>query len=305
MNIVLTGASGQLGTELYPLLSELGEVTVVDRSPGPPGCITFDLANLHRTEILLNRLRPDLVVNAAAYTAVDQAEKNQELAFRLNAELPACLARWSSSNQRCLLHFSTDYVFDGSAQRAYREDDPTHPINVYGESKRAGELAIQASGCLHLIVRTSWVYSTHGNNFLLTMLRLAGERPELGVVSDQTGCPTWARNLAKAAVQLLQLMQDDQKWAEYSGIYHYCDATVTTWYDFARKIFEQALELGLLQKMPLLNAIQTSDFPQLAQRPRFSVLDTGAVHERFGIIPPDLNWSIKECLKDYRQDNRL
>lgn len=299
MNILLTGASGQLGSELYPMLSELGAVTPVDRNPGQLGCMSFDLADLHRTEILLNRLRPDLVVNTAAYTAVDQAEKNHELAFRLNAELPACLALWCSSNQRCLLHFSTDYVFDGSAKRACREDDPTNPINVYGDSKRAGELAIQASGCHHLIVRTSWVYSTHGNNFLLTMLRLASERPQLGVVSDQTGCPTWARNLARASLQLLQAMQSEQQWLEHSGIYHYCDSTATTWYDFARMIFEQAVELGLLQTMPVLNAITSSDFPQLAERPQYSVLDTGTVRERFGIIPPDLNWSIKECLKDY------
>lgn len=301
MNILLTGASGQLGTELYPLLGELGEVTAVDRDPGPLGGVSFDLADLHRTEILLNQKRPDLVVNTAAYTAVDQAQNNRELAFRLNAELPACLARWSANNQCSLLHFSTDYVFDGSAKRAYREDDPACPINVYGDSKRAGELAILSSGCKHLILRTSWVYSTHGNNFLLTMLSLARQRPELGVVSDQTGCPTWARNLARASLQLLHSMQSKQQWDAHGGLYHYCDSTVTTWYDFARMIFEQALEPGLIQTMPVLRAIQSSDFPQLAERPRYSVLDTARVRERFGIIPPDLNWSLKQCLNDYQQ----
>lgn len=305
MNILLTGASGQLGTELYPLLSELGNVTAVDRNPGPLGSLSQDLADLHQCEILLDRIRPGLVVNTAAYTAVDQAENNQELAFRLNAALPARLARWSAINQCSLLHFSTDYVFDGSANRAYREDDPTQPINVYGDSKRAGELAIEASGCQHLIVRTSWVYSTHGNNFLLTMLRLAGQRPQLGVVSDQTGCPTWARNLARAAVHLLRAMQSEQKWHDYGGIYHYCDSTVTTWYDFARMIFEHAVELGLLRAMPVLTAVQSDDYPQLAERPRYSVLDTGTVCERFGIVPPDLNWSIKECLKDYQRDAQV
>ncbi len=300
MNILLTGASGQLGSELYPLLSELGNVTAVDRDPGRMGSISQDLSDLNSCEILLNRLRPDLIVNTAAYTAVDQAENNRLSAFRLNAELPACLGQWGANNQCTLLHFSTDYVFDGSAKRAYRESDSTRPINVYGDSKRAGERAIQASGCQHLIVRTSWVYSTHGKNFLLTMLRLAGQRSELGVVSDQTGCPTWARNLARAAVQLLQAMQSEHKWDEYGGVYHYCDSTVTTWYDFARMIFNQAVELGLLQTMPVLNAIQSSDFPQLAERPRFSVLDTGTVRERFGIIPADLTWSLEECLKDYQ-----
>lgn len=300
MNILLTGASGQLGTELYPMLSELGKVTAVDRNPGPLGSVSLDLGDLLQTENLLNRQRPDLVVNAAAYTAVDQAENNRELAFRLNSELPACLARWSASRKSPLLHFSTDYVFDGSSDRAYREDDRGCPINVYGDSKLAGELAIQSSGCKHLIVRTSWVYSTHGNNFLLTMMRLARERPELGVVSDQTGCPTWARSLARASRQLLQAVQSKQQWDAYGGVYHYCDSTVTTWYDFASRIFEQALEMGLLEAMPVLKAIQSSDFPQLAERPRFSVLDTAKMREYFGIIPPDLDESLKECLKDYR-----
>ncbi len=301
MNILLTGASGQLGTELYPLLSQLGDVTALDLHPGQHGSIAQDLSDLHRFEILLNRLRPNLVVNTAAYTAVDQAENNHELAFRLNAELPACLARWCNSNHRRLMHFSTDYVFDGSGQSAYRENDPTAAINIYGESKRAGELAIQTSACHYLIVRTSWVYSTHGSNFLLTMLRLASQRPELGVVSDQSGCPTWARNLAKASVQMLLAMQSEQDWEQHSGIFHYCDATITTWHDFARMIFEKAAEQGILQTVPMLKAIQSSDFPQLATRPKYSVLDTQAIQDRFGIAPPDLDWSLSECLKDYQE----
>ncbi|MDZ4728982.1 MAG: dTDP-4-dehydrorhamnose reductase [Xanthomonadales bacterium] len=303
MNILLTGSSGQLGTELYSLLLPLGLVTLVDRSAGLHDTIQQDLTDLHQFEILLNRLRPDLIVNTAAYTAVDQAEKDHETAFRLNAELPACIARWCKTNQRKLLHYSTDYVFDGVGQHAYRETDPTGPINVYGDSKLAGELAIKTSGCKHIILRTSWVYSTHGNNFLLTMLRLAKQRPELGVVSDQTGCPTWARNLARASLQVLQAVQNDNGledgWATHSGTYHYCDATITTWYDFARVIFAKAVELSILNSAPVLNAIASKDFPQLAIRPMYSVLDTQTVQDRFGVFPPGLDQSLSACLQDY------
>jgi dTDP-4-dehydrorhamnose reductase len=299
MNILLTGSSGQLGTELYPLLLQLGQVSLVDRTAGSHSTIQQDLTDMHQFEILLNRLRPDLIVNTAAYTAVDQAENDHETAFRLNAELPACIARWCKTNQRPLLHYSTDYVFGGSGHEAYRESDPTAPLNVYGDSKLAGELAIKASQCQHLILRTSWVYSNHGNNFLLTMLRLAKQRPELGVVSDQTGCPTWARNLARASVQVLRAVQADGDWQAHSGTFHYCDATVTTWYDFARMIFTKAAALGILESAPKLNAIVSKDFPQLATRPMYSVLDTQAIKARFGVVPPGLDQSLSECLEDY------
>ena len=299
MNILLTGSSGQLGTELYPLLLELGQVTLVDRNAGLHYTVQQDLTDLQQFETLLNRLQPDLIVNTAAYTAVDQAEKDSATAFRLNAELPACLARWCKANQRSLLHYSTDYVFNGAGQHAYVETDPTSPINVYGDSKLAGELVIKASGCKHIILRTSWVYSVHGNNFLLTMLRLAGQRPELGVVSDQTGCPTWARNLARASLQVLQAVQNEQAWQENSGTYHYCDATVTTWYDFARMIFAKAADLGILPSAPLLNAIASKDFPQLAKRPMFSVLDTQKLRNRFAIDPAGLDQALSRCLEDY------
>lgn len=297
MNILLTGASGQLGTELSPLLHQLGKVSSLNRNLEKAASFSLDLVDLNGLEILLNRLKPDLIVNTAAYTAVDQAENNCESAFRLNAEVPACLARWCAANQKPLLHYSTDYVFDGESDRPYREDDATAPINVYGDSKRAGELAIRESGCLHVILRTSWVYSSHGNNFLLTMLRLARQRSELSVVSDQAGCPTWARNLASVSLQILQQLHSREDWEKYTGTYHYCDATVTTWYDFAQMIFRQATELGVLKTEPALKAIKSDDFPQLATRPKYSILDTRLLRDRFGVMPPGLEPSLRECLQ--------
>lgn len=298
MKILLTGASGQLGQELAPRLSALGEVTRVDRAAsGDPGTLQQDLADLNRLEVLLNRLRPDLLVNAAAYTAVDRAESEHEDAFRVNADLPGCLARWSARNGGLLLHYSTDYVFSGEAERPYRETDVTGPLNTYGDSKRAGEWQIAASGCAHLVLRTSWVYSGHGNNFVLTMLRLARERPSLDIVSDQVGCPTWARNLARVSAQMVEAVRgaagDDRR-----GIWHYCDSGIVSWYDFAQAIFEAARAAGLLERVPNTRPVRTEDFPQEAERPRYSVLDTSAIRRDFGIEPAALEPSLRACIEE-------
>lgn len=300
MNILLTGASGQLGQELLPLLRPHGTVTSLDRQIASADDRTLrqDLSDLNRLEILLNRSRPDLIVNAAAYTAVDRAESDPEAAFRINAELPGCLARWCERNDRLLLHYSTDYVFSGEATQPYREDAPTGPLNVYGESKLAGEWAIMASGCRHLVLRTSWVYSGHGNNFVLTMLRLARERPQLSIVADQTGCPTWARNLARVSAALLGQMSADVAGFGRWGIWHYCDTDVVSWYDFALAVFETALAAGLLERMPELTAVATADFPQAAIRPLYSVLDTTAIRDGFGIQPASLRASLQTCLTE-------
>jgi dTDP-4-dehydrorhamnose reductase len=299
MKILLTGAAGQLGQELHPRLARRGAVTAVDRQTvtGLEGRV-LDLSDLNQVEIFLNRLRPDVIVNAAAYTAVDQAESDSQTAFRVNADLPGCLARWTRRREAFLLHYSTDYVFGGESARPYREDDLTGPNNVYGDSKLAGEWAIKASECRHIILRTSWVYSTHGNNFVLSMLRLAGERTDLNVVCDQTGCPTWARNLADASKRLLdRVLCLDSVEPEY-GIYHYCDAGVTTWFDFAQSIFALAKKLGLLRAAPAMTPVKTETFPQAAQRPMYSVLDTSAIRSAFGIEPAGLQDSLEACLKE-------
>jgi dTDP-4-dehydrorhamnose reductase len=298
VNFLLTGASGQLGQELLPRLAALGEVTPVDRevADGDSRTLRQDLGDLNRVEIVLNRLRPDIIVNAAAYTAVDRAEEDSETAFHVNADLPGCLARWAQRNDRLLVHYSTDYVFSGEASEPYREDAPTGPLNVYGESKLAGEWAIAAAGCRHLLLRTSWVYSGHGHNFVLTMLRLARERPALSIVADQTGCPTWARNLAQATAQMLLRTLGPGADEPKSGTWHYCDNGVVSWYDFARKIFEIAFALGLLKQLPETRTVTSAEFRQLAERPRYSVLDTAAIRAEFGIEPPTLEASLRACL---------
>jgi len=304
LNILLTGSSGQLGRELLPQLQYLGIVSQVDRSveSASKKVLKQDLGDLNQVEIFLNRTSPDIIVNAAAFTAVDLAEDDNITAFRINAELPGCLARWSERNNCLLLHYSTDYVFSGEATRPYAEQDQTWPLNTYGDSKRAGEWAIAASKCRHIILRTSWVYSGIGNNFLLTMLRLARERPSLNIVGDQTGCPTWARNLAKVSRKVISRLTKDGPAYRLQGIYHYCDGDAVSWYDFARVIFSIATRIGLIEKVPEMTAVQSSDFPQIAERPLFSVLDTAKIHKDFGIEPAGLRQSLQSCLEEMAEN---
>lgn len=297
MLILLAGAAGQLGHELKPRLEALGKVVCVDRvDPGDQrGFLTADLGNRSATEVLLNRVRPDLVVNAAAYTAVDRAEDDRDTAFRINADLPACMARWCARNDRALLHYSTDYVFSGHADRPYTEADVAEPINVYGESKRAGEQEIARIACDHLVLRSSWVYSVHGNNFVLTMLQLAERRPELNIVIDQVGCPTWARNLAAASVEALgKLLENPSK----GGLYHYCDAGIVSWLEFARLIFSTAAGLGLLERVPQCRPVNSSALQQAARRPAYSAMDTSLIQRELGIEPAALAPSLRSCLND-------
>ncbi|HEX5093920.1 MAG TPA: dTDP-4-dehydrorhamnose reductase [Burkholderiales bacterium] len=266
MRILLTGATGQVGWELRRTLAPLGEVRAFDR-------YGLDLADAPPLAAAVRALQPDVIVNAAAYTAVDKAESERDLAFAVNATAPRVLAEEAKRIGAMLVHYSTDYVFDGEKASPYVEDDPAQPINVYGESKLAGERAIRASGCRHLILRTSWVYGPRGKNFYLTMRRLAKERPALRVVDDQTGAPTSSLAIAAATPRLLE------KGTE--GLYHMAAAGETTWCGFARVILERA---GLAT--PVVG-IPTKDYPTPARRPRNSRLDCSRLKAASGVaLPP-------------------
>ena len=284
MKILLLGGNGQVGYELLRSLSPLGEVIATTRSgqlPDGRNCEVADLSDPDTLPALVARIAPDLVVNAGAYTAVDRAEDEPELAFRVNAHAPAALAGACARAGIPIVHFSTDYVFDGSGTRPYREDDATAPLGVYGASKLAGEGEIAVSGARHLILRTAWVYATHGANFLRTMLRVGAERDELRVVADQIGSPTPAWLIADVCAQILR-----QGVAE-PGVRHLVAGGETTWHGFAEAIFESAFERGLIARRPTVHPITTADYPTRAQRPAYSVLDTTRLRRDYGLDLPD------------------
>lgn len=284
MRLLLLGGDGQVGHELRRSLAPLGELvtTTLSGRLAEDGsvCEALDLSQPDAIEPLLRRVRPDHVVNATAYTAVDRAESEPELAFAINAQAPERLARLCAADGIGLIHYSTDYVFDGSGTRPYLETDPTGPISVYGKSKLAGEEAIRASGADHLILRTAWVYATRGHNFLLTMLRLGGEREELRVVADQHGSPTPAWLLADAAAQVLR------QGLKQSGVRHLVAGGQTSWHGFAEAIFEEALARGLIARRPRVEPIATADYPTPARRPAYSVLDSGRLRDEYGLDVP-------------------
>lgn len=278
--ILITGKTGQVGYELERSLQGLGEIIAVDRSQ-------MDLSNLQQVRDVIRSVKPTLIVNPAAYTAVDQAEREPELAQRINGEAPGVMAEEAHKLGATLIHYSTDYVFDGTKEGAYLETDPTCPVNVYGSSKLAGEQAILASGVKHLILRTSWVYSTHGKNFLLTMHRLAQERDALNIVSDQFGAPTWSRTIADTTAHIVaqSLAAADQQawWDQYSGLYHLTAQGKTTWFGFAEAIMAHAS----VPKKPQLTPIPASAYPVPAQRPANSALSSQKLMEAFCGLP---NW---------------
>lgn len=302
MKILLTGAAGQLGCELLPLLNQRGDVTALDRCKpqrATANWVTQDLDDGGKLEILLNRLRPDLIVNTAAYTAVDAAEQDPVTACDINAALPGRLAHWAARNDSRLVHYSTDYIFSGQAGKPYSEADVPDPLSVYGDSKLAGERAVESAGCKHVILRTAWVYSSHGKNFVLSMLNLARRGLSLKVVDDQRGCPTWARNLALATDAVIARWQVSGSASE-NGVFHYCDDRALSWYEFAQEIFSLALEAGLLDEPPDISPVPSSGFQQPAKRPQFSVLDTTRIGEVFDIRPAAFDRSLRAVIDEVK-----
>ena len=288
--IVLLGANGQLGYELAGRLSDLGELQTFDRSG-------LDLTNAGQIRDIIRTIKPQLIVNAAAYTAVDQAEQEPEVARLVNSQAPRILAEEAKRCNALLVHYSTDYVFDGQGNKPWTEDQPAAPLNVYGETKRAGELAIAAVGCAYLIFRTSWVYGLHGANFVKTMLRLARERTELSIVDDQIGAPTSAQVIADISIEILRQGQHAfyEHFLDYSGTYHLVCAGETSWYGFAQQIFSEARKCGEKLALQDVQPIPSSQFPTPARRPMNSRLNTEKIQNTFDITLPDWESSLSRC----------
>lgn len=280
VKVLITGAAGQVGSELVKLAPVGFEVVGYKSSE-------LDITNAQQVQQIVAEQSPALIINAAAYTAVDKAESDAERAYAVNETGVKNLAQAALALNIPVFHISTDYVFDGTATEPYKETDPVGPTGVYGASKLAGEQALANSGVKHIILRTSWVFGAEGNNFVKTMLRLGKERDTLGVVADQHGCPTSAASIANVLWQLAQKYTEEGElpW----GIYHFSNAPATTWYGFACEIFKQAVEAGMLEKEPIVNAITTTDYPTPAKRPIWSVLDTKKIQH---VINCD-NWSWK------------
>lgn len=279
--ILLTGASGQVGFELAHKLSPHGVVVACDRA-------RLDLADVDAIAALVRATRPQLIVNAAAYTAVDRAESEPALAQAINATAPGVLAEEARRIGATLIHFSTDYVFDGDATVPYDEQAPTRPLGVYGKTKLAGEKAIVDTGATGLIFRTSWVYGMRGGNFLLTMRRLAAERDELRIVSDQVGVPNWSRTLAEAIATLVG--RGLPALGEHAGVYHLSASGPTSWYEFARAI------IGDVPR-PRVVPITTAEYPTPARRPAYAVLATTKFERNFGFALPPWRESLARCLE--------
>ncbi|MEX3983392.1 dTDP-4-dehydrorhamnose reductase [Paraburkholderia sp. EG287A] len=290
MTILVTGVNGQVGFELLRSLQGLGRVVPCDRS-------TLDLSDLERVRDFVRDLKPSLIVNPAAYTAVDKAETDTEAARRLNVDVPRVFAEEAVRAGGALIHYSTDYVYDGAKSSAYEENDATNPQNVYGETKLEGERAIAATGCAHLILRTSWVYGRRGKNFLQTMLRLGSERKELRVVADQIGAPTWAKTIAAATSHIVAqgaAADDIDWWVRRSGVYHLTSAGATSWRGFAEAIFAAAMGADAPTVLP----IPASDYPTPAKRPANSRMSLDKLTEVFGLRMPDWHDALRLCLAE-------
>lgn len=283
MTVLVFGGNGQVGQELLRALAPLGKVVATTRSGVLPDGSACEIANFGQPDglpALLDRLQPSIVVNAAAYTAVDRAEQEVDAAFAANAQAPGVIARWCAAHGVPFVHYSTDYVFDGQGSAPYGEDEPTAPLGIYGTSKRDGEDAVRAAGGRHLIFRTAWVYASHGANFLRTMLRVGAERDQLRVVADQVGTPTPAALIADVTAQALQHP------GQLSGTWHLTAGGQTSWHGFAEAIFAEALAMGVLPKVPTVEAIPSCEYPTPAKRPAWSVLDNRRLQQDFGIVLP-------------------
>jgi dTDP-4-dehydrorhamnose reductase len=286
--ILLTGKTGQVGWELERALAPLGDLIATGREQ-------LDLTDPDSIRAAIRQARPDIIVNAAGYTTVDKAEAEPELAMQINGVAPGIMAEEAKRTGALLVHYSTDYVYDGTLDRPYTEEDVPNPVNVYGKTKLAGENAIQAAGSAHLILRTSWVYAQRGQNFVLTILRLARERQELSVVTDQTGSPTWARALAAGTADVLRRGQAAR---EHSGIYHLAAAGGTTRYEFARAIIGTMKELtGLQNGWAKLKEVSTAEYPRLpAARPTNPLTSKEKMKRVFGLELERWESELRECL---------
>ena len=298
--ILLTGKNGQVGADLELLLPQLGDLVALDRSQ-------LDLCNPSEIRRVVRQVHPRIIVNAAAYTAVDKAETDEKVAHAVNADAPAILAEEASKIGAVLVHYSTDYVFDGLKQAPYKESDPTNPINVYGRTKLAGEIAIRQSGAPHLIFRISWVYATRGQNFLLTLLRLATQHKELRMVRDQTGTPNWSREIARATVSVLQNVSRESNLLssleKLSGTYHMTAPGATTRFEFAQVICDEltrastppawvsAATSGRPLIVQRIDPITSAEYPTPAVRPLYSVLSSDRLFSTFGVRLPE--WRVQ------------
>lgn len=297
--ILVFGSDGQVARELRRELSTVGELVVVGRTT--PG-LRADFAVPESLAAVVANVRPQLIVNAAAFTAVDRAESERALADAVNAAAPGVIAIAARECGAMLLHYSTDYVFDGTATAPYREIDATSPRSAYGRSKLAGENAIRESGVAHLILRTSWVYGLHGQNFMRTMRRLARERDELRVVADQRGAPTWSRHIAQVSAQIIaQLGGDPQAWQPVSGTYHLVSGGECNWHEFAERIVAHQ-RLHEPVKAQRVTRIATREYPLPAPRPAYSVLNTDKLLDTFGLRLPDWQEALAQVQQELDQE---
>ena len=291
MRLLVTGADGQVGWELRRSLTPLGEVIAMDRN-------ACDLSRPQDLSRIIREARPDIVVNAAAYTAVDKAEEEEALATMINGAAVGVIAEEARKLGALLIHYSTDYVFDGTKEVPYTEDDAPHPINAYGRSKLAGERAIEQCNGDYLILRTSWIYAARGRNFLNTVLRLARERDELRIVADQIGAPTWAREIADVTASVArQARQEHEKSDFASGVFNVTAAGETSWFGFAQAIIDYAMSAKAGGNRPKIHPISSLEYPTAAARPKNSRLAGDRVGRRFGIALMDWNSALKTCMQ--------